>query len=143
MNEYLKKLAELFSGRRNRVDPEARAPQGQSRTPDDDFPDWPSLSPDEYNELEASLGDPDAGEIDIDGNDEPQRWIPFVASSALAAAQYDFPNQRLTVQFLKSGRRYVYSGVPPEAWRGLLESPSRGRYYVYQIRDNYPFQGPL
>jgi len=131
LNEYLKRLAELFGGKRRRVDPEP----AESSRPSDDLFGWPELEP----EQEAELTAPDVGEIDIEGNEDPQRWIPFVASSAVAEAQYSFLNQQVKVRFLKSGAVYVYYGVPPEVWREFTAAPSAGRYFVYNIRNNYEF----
>lgn len=129
MNEYLKRLAELFGGKRRRVDPEP----AESSRPSDDLFGWPELEP----EQEAELTAPDVGEIDIEGNEDPQRWIPFVASSAIAQARYSFPNKTITVQFLKSGSVYTYYGVEPEVWREFTAAPSAGRYYNYFIKNYY------
>lgn len=42
----------------------------------------------------------------------------------------------LTIRF-KSGKTYMYEGVPEETYQGLLKSSSPGRYFNASIKDVY------
>ena len=37
------------------------------------------------------------------------------------------------------GDRYVYVGVPGEVHRSFLDADSKGRFFAYEIRDQYPY----
>jgi KTSC domain-containing protein len=52
---------------------------------------------------------------------------------------YDAPDQRLTVVF-KSGRRYVYLGVPPNIVEEFRAAFSKGEYFNAHIRDHFAFE---
>lgn len=64
-----------------------------------------------------------------------------VQSSNLASVGYNEDGQTLEVEFLgKSGKPnsvYQYDGVPHEKWVGLLQSPSKGRYFAAEIKSHY------
>ena len=59
-------------------------------------------------------------------------------SSTLAAAAYDPALARLELDFC-DGARYVYSGVGPEVYRGLLGAVSKGWYFNRHIRRHFPY----
>ena len=59
-------------------------------------------------------------------------------SSVIHAFKYDAEDRRLLIDF-KSGRRYLYSGVPPEVYMAMRDARSRGAYFNAQIRDRYPY----
>ena len=61
-----------------------------------------------------------------------------VESTAIQAIDYDEGRAKLFVRFT-SGERYVYVGVPGEVCRSFLEADSKGRFFVAEIRDQYPY----
>ena len=52
---------------------------------------------------------------------------------------YDPNSGELQVQF-HNGRTYSYTGVPPEIYDGLLNAPSKGNFFAYNIRNNPAYQ---
>lgn len=60
-----------------------------------------------------------------------------VSSSSVASVGYDPKTQTLELEF-HSGSVYEYSEVPPEVFQGLMEAPSKGRYFANEIRGQYP-----
>ena len=58
-------------------------------------------------------------------------------STALCWLSYDDTNHQLTVGF-RDQTTYQYSGVPSEVFALLASSPSRGRYFNFEIRNRYP-----
>lgn len=59
-------------------------------------------------------------------------------SSNIAAAGYDEETRELTVQFA-SGSTYTYRDVGKDAFDGLVEAPSAGRYFATHIKGFYNF----
>ena len=59
-------------------------------------------------------------------------------SEAIRAIRYDEERQRLIVRFV-DGDEYAYVGVPGEVHRSFEEAPSKGRFFVAEIRDRYPY----
>ena len=64
--------------------------------------------------------------------------IKMVNSSNLQALGYDAQAQTLLVVF-KSGRRYLYSGVPELEYRALMAASSHGAYFNANVRYRYAF----
>src|SRR5919112_5530058 len=62
----------------------------------------------------------------------------FPESTALHSAAYDEETEELTVR-LRTGRTYVYHGVPEFEYDGLVSTDSAGQYYNRRIKDEYPF----
>jgi len=60
-------------------------------------------------------------------------------STVIRQILYDLTARRLVLIF-RSGRRYAYSGVPPEVYAALKAAPSRGAYFNEWIRDRYPYR---
>lgn len=60
-------------------------------------------------------------------------------SSSLAAAGYDAATATLEVEF-RHGGVYRYFLVPQSAWRAFQAASSKGRFFVAEIRDHYPFE---
>jgi len=60
-------------------------------------------------------------------------------SSVIDRALYDAASRTLAVTFT-TGRKYVYEDVPPEVALELQTAPSRGQYFNWRIRDQYPFR---
>jgi hypothetical protein len=60
-----------------------------------------------------------------------------VASRAIAAVGYDPASGRMKIRFVH-GDVYDFCGVPAHVFEGLLDAPSKGRYYNEHIRDRYP-----
>lgn len=62
--------------------------------------------------------------------------MPLVQSSAMNRVDYDEPARRLDIWFRATGR-YSYFGVPLAIYVGLLNAPSKGRYFNDNIRDHF------
>ena len=70
----------------------------------------------------------------------PEDWAmrrKSVSSSSVASVGYDPRSQTLEIEF-HSGSVYDYEEVPPEIYQGLMEAPSKGRYFANEIRGQYP-----
>lgn len=63
----------------------------------------------------------------------------YVQSSNLKALQYNPDTQNLDVQF-HNHTIYRYSKVPEDVVANLIGSESMGRFFYYNIRDQYPFK---
>ena len=61
-----------------------------------------------------------------------------VNSSNLAECGYD-PQSRTLLVVFKSGRRYLYSGVPELEYRALMAASSHGAYFNAKVRNRYAF----
>jgi len=61
-----------------------------------------------------------------------------VESDAIRDIAYDEDRAKLVVQFA-DGDRYVYVGVPGEVHRSFVDADSKGRFFAYEIRDQYPY----
>ena len=59
-------------------------------------------------------------------------------STAIRGIRYDEGRQRLVVRFI-DGDEYVYVGVPGEVHRSFVDADSKGRFFVAEIRDRYPY----
>ncbi len=60
-----------------------------------------------------------------------------VTSSSLLRVGYDPETRELDLEF-KDNRLYRYRGVPPEVHEGLIHAPSLGRYFLANVRGQYP-----
>jgi len=65
--------------------------------------------------------------------------VTAVESSTLATIVYDEPRELLRLEFC-SQAIYLYWEVPPIVHQGLLDAPSKGRYFNQAIRGHFPFQ---
>ncbi|MBI3924051.1 MAG: KTSC domain-containing protein [Armatimonadetes bacterium] len=61
-----------------------------------------------------------------------------VASSSLASIGYDAASRILDVEFRK-GSVYRYFEVLPSVHEALLLAPSKGRFFVTEVRDRFPY----
>ena len=61
-----------------------------------------------------------------------------VESEAIREINYDAERAKLVVTF-NDGDLYVYVGVPGEVHRSFLDADSKGRFFAYEIRDQYPY----
>lgn len=59
-----------------------------------------------------------------------------VESSNLVSVGYDPKSKTLEIEF-KQGRVYQYFEVPAYIFRGLMQAPSKGKYFNAHIRDRY------
>jgi len=57
-----------------------------------------------------------------------------VLSSNLAAMGYDETLGELQIQF-QNGAIYSYQNVAPETYYGLLNAPSKGTFFAFNIRN--------
>ena len=62
----------------------------------------------------------------------------FPMSKTLAAAVYEASQATLQLDF-HDGRRYIYSSVPLDLFRGLLAATSKGRFFNQHIRRVLPY----
>lgn len=60
-------------------------------------------------------------------------------SSVIRSHSYDPEREEMVILFT-TGRRYVYSGVPPAAYEDFRAAFSKGRYFNAHIRDHYHFE---
>ena len=59
-----------------------------------------------------------------------------VNSSNLESVGYEPSSKTLEIEF-NSGGVYQYSGVPPQAYSGLMNAASHGKYFHQNIKDRY------
>lgn len=60
-------------------------------------------------------------------------------SSSLAAAGYDPATSTLEIEF-RHGSIYRYFMVPRSIYQAFSTASSKGRFFVAEIRDHYPFE---
>jgi len=61
-----------------------------------------------------------------------------VDSKAISDIRYDEARAKLFVRF-HDGDEYVYVGVPGEVHRSFVDADSKGQFFAFEIRDQYPF----
>jgi hypothetical protein len=66
-------------------------------------------------------------------------WLPL-QSRMLAAAAYDEKEQSLYLRFRKTGDVYRYFEFPATHYQAFLNAESRGRFFLTQIRDRFPYE---
>jgi hypothetical protein len=72
-----------------------------------------------------------------------ERWkfssdsVP-IESSMIRAARYDNRQHVLEIIF-RNGRPYHFVHVPPEEFENLMNAKSKGRYFLQNIRNTYPY----
>jgi KTSC domain len=59
-------------------------------------------------------------------------------STTIRGIRYEAGRHRLVVRFV-DGDEYAYVGVPGEVHRSFVEADSKGRFFVAEIRDRYPY----
>lgn len=59
-------------------------------------------------------------------------------STVIRAFFYDAANGELSVVF-RSGRRYVYRGVPETVYQRMRAAFSKGEFFNLHVRDRYRF----
>ena len=60
-------------------------------------------------------------------------------STVIRRFDYRVDTRELEIEFV-TGRRYLYSDVPPEEIDAMRAAFSKGRYFNAHIRDSYPFR---
>jgi len=63
-----------------------------------------------------------------------------VSSSAIDRVRYEPQRKALIVSFRNGERTYEYGSVPARTYRSFLRSDSKGRFFVREIRNRYPFR---
>ena len=58
-------------------------------------------------------------------------------STVIRRFAYDHDARELWVEFV-TGRRYIYSGVPPQVAEALGSAFAKGVYFNTRIRDRFP-----
>ena len=66
--------------------------------------------------------------------DEVQNYNTGIRSTCLSNVMYDPRQKQMAVQFVNSGRIYVYDDIPQKTCYNLVTAPSVGRYYNYNIK---------
>jgi len=61
-------------------------------------------------------------------------------STVIEKLDYCPGRRTLSVWFRPSGRRYDYFDVPPDLYRALLASGSKGRFFNARIRDHFAYR---
>lgn len=61
-----------------------------------------------------------------------------VESAAISGIRYDEGRAKLFVRF-NDGDEYVYVGVPGDVHRSFVDADSKGQFFAYEIRDQYPY----
>jgi hypothetical protein len=61
-----------------------------------------------------------------------------VESTAISDIRYDHERAKLFVRF-QDGDEYVYVGVPGEVHRSFVDADSKGQFFAFEIRDQYPY----
>ncbi len=61
-----------------------------------------------------------------------------VDSEAITDIRYDEARAKLFVRF-HDGDEYVYVGVPGEVCRSFIDADSKGQFFAFEIRDQYPY----
>ena len=69
----------------------------------------------------------------------PYKSTP-VDSECMSVIGYDQKLKQLDIRFRKSGDVYRYFNFPNNEYDKLMAADSRGRYFVYNIRNDYHFQ---
>lgn len=59
-------------------------------------------------------------------------------SDAIARIRYKPDHGKLFVRF-RDGGEYVYVGVPEPVHRSFVKASSKGRFFLDEICDRYPF----
>lgn len=59
-----------------------------------------------------------------------------VESSSIRGVGYDEDSQRMVVEF-HTGKKYVYTDVPPEVYETLMGAKSIGLFFGLNIRGKY------
>lgn len=60
-------------------------------------------------------------------------------STVIRRFDYSPDLQELTVEFV-TGRRYIYSAVPPEEVDAMRRAFAKGSYFNRRIRDRYAYR---
>jgi hypothetical protein len=61
----------------------------------------------------------------------------LLSSTCVDSAEYDEETGTLTLTFVDTGAMYVYLGVEPDVFTGLIHAASVGAYYNAHIRGVY------
>ena len=64
-------------------------------------------------------------------------WVD-VASSNLVRCRYDDANTVLEIEF-KGGRIYQYFDVPQNTFEGLVQAPSKGKFFNEMIKNSFRY----
>ena len=69
----------------------------------------------------------------------PTTEIEQVVSGAIESAEWNKFSRRLVIHFHQRGS-YAYYGVTRDTFESLIEAPSVGRYFNFNIKDNYSYK---
>lgn len=65
--------------------------------------------------------------------------MPFVSSQTIDSVEYDSTDCELFITF-KSRSKYIYFDVPEFVYSDLLNAPSKGKYFIRNIKSFYRYQ---
>jgi hypothetical protein len=65
--------------------------------------------------------------------------LALMPSSVIRSFDYSPATRQLTVEFV-SGRRYVYSGVPPDEAEAMRRAFAKGVFFNRRIRGRFPWR---
>jgi hypothetical protein len=60
-------------------------------------------------------------------------------STVIRSFDYSPEREELLIEFV-TGRRYLYSAVPPEEVQAMRRAFAKGSYFNRRIRDRYPYR---
>jgi hypothetical protein len=72
----------------------------------------------------------------IDYLDELEVPRKFVTSTNIKSVGYHQPSEGLVIEFMK-GNVYLYSNVPEDTYRNLMNSISVGQYFNIMIKNKF------
>ena len=78
----------------------------------------------------------------MEAHQSPPSRRQGVESTSLASVGYDLASRTLEVEFHKGGV-YRYFGVPSSVHESLMKAPSKGRFFVTEVRDRFPYSRTL
>ncbi len=64
-------------------------------------------------------------------------YMKPVDSECISYIGYYEPLRMLEIQFKRTGKRYIYSGVPKEIYKNFMSAKSKGEFYNRIIRPQY------
>ena len=66
--------------------------------------------------------------------------LTLVDSSLIYGVHYDDGTQELTVIFKSNGSKYVYEGVPQEAYDAMMAAESQGKFFLRHIKPRFKWR---
>ena len=93
---------------------------------------------DNPNIVEIIEGEDEKTSLKAASSIETITFVDTPESTCFSQIGYDYDHGLLYVTFRSSGASYVYSEVPNEVWKSLLNAESKGSYYNKEIKGQFP-----